>query len=319
MSAPVPAREITRARKTNAAVAVESLTKRFDDRVAVDDLAFEIPTGTLAGFVGPNGAGKTTTLRMLVGLLTPTTGGGEVLGQPLTKPKRYLRDVGALIESPGFYPGLSGEHNLRVLAAAARLDAKPILGLLARVGLAQRAHDKYKTYSLGMKQRLGIAAALLGDPELLILDEPSNGLDPQGMRDMRLLLSALRNEGRTVLVSSHLLGELEQICDWLIVIKEGRRLFQGPPEQLLGAEELSLRPEHVRDVARLANIVDSHGQEARIEDGQVLVPFANADGRSHEIADIARAAADGGITLVEIAPNKKHLEQSYLDLIGGAQ
>jgi ABC-2 type transport system ATP-binding protein len=314
---PVPA---AASRTTSPAVAVEGLIKRFGGRAAVADLDFEIPAGTLAGFIGPNGAGKTTTLRMLVGLLRPTAGRGEVLGHPLTKPERYLSNVGALIEAPGFYPGLSGEHNLRVLAAAAGLDPEPISHLLERVGLEERARDPYKTYSLGMKQRLGIAAALLGDPEFLILDEPSNGLDPLGMRDMRLLLSALRNEGRTVLVSSHLLGELEQICDWLIVIREGRRLFQGTPEELLGGEELSMRPEHEHDVARLASIVaGGRLRETRTEDGQLLVPFANPDGRRSEIADIARTAAAAGITLVEIAPNKKHLEQSYLDLIGGAR
>jgi len=301
----------------NAAIVVHGLTKRFGQRAAVDDLDFEVPEGSLAGFIGPNVAGKTTTLRMLVGLLTPTAGGGDVLGQQLTKPERYLGRVGALIEAPGFYPGLTGEHNLRVLAAAAGLDAEPIPALLERVGLGKRAHDPYKTYSLGMKQRLGIAAALLGDPELLILDEPANGLDPQGMRDMRLLLSALRNEGRTVLVSSHLLGELEQICDWLIVIKDGRRLFQGAPEELLGVEQLSLRPEHERDLAALANIVDSRGLEPQVVGAQLVVPFADPDARSDEIADIVRAATAAGITLVEIAPQNTHLEQSYLDLIGG--
>jgi ABC-2 type transport system ATP-binding protein len=161
------------------AVVVKGLTKRFGDRTAVDSLDFEVPARSIAGFIGPNGAGKTTTLRTLVGLLKPSSGEGAVLGMPLDHPERYLARVGALVEGPGFYAGLSGERNLHVLAAAAGLDPKPIPELLERVGLAGRGRDPYKTYSLGMKQRLGIAAALLGNPELLILDEPANGLDPR--------------------------------------------------------------------------------------------------------------------------------------------
>jgi ABC-2 type transport system ATP-binding protein len=304
-------------RSSSPAIVVNGLTKRFGDKVAVEALDFEVPTGSLAGFVGPNGAGKTTTLRMLVGLLRPSSGEGNVLGEPLTMAARYLPRVGALIEAPGFYAGLSGTRNLEVLAAAAGLDAEPIPDLLDRVGLADRGRDPYRTYSLGMKQRLSIAAALLGEPELLILDEPANGLDPQGMRDMRLLLRAVRDEGRTVLVSSHLLGELEQICDWLVVISEGRRLFQGTPGELVGIERLALRPEHDAHVEVLAELINELGFEAAIADGRVLVPFSDAPERRQEIATIVRRAAAAGMTLVEIASYAKHLEQAYLELIGG--
>jgi ABC-2 type transport system ATP-binding protein len=316
MTSTHPAPVIADSRTPGAAVVVEGLTKRFGERAAVGDLDFDVPAGSLTGFIGPNGAGKTTTLRMLVGLVSPTAGGGEVLGQPLTSPERYLSRVGALIEAPGFYPGLSGEHNLRVLAAAAGLDATSIPQLLDRVGLAGRGGDAYKAYSLGMKQRLGIAAALLGDPELLILDEPANGLDPQGMRDMRVLLTKLHSEGHTVLVSSHLLGELEQICDWLVVINNGGLLYQGTPDTLAGDEYLTLRPEHHHDLATLAELVGHAGLRPTADRRQLAIPFPDANKRLNEIAGIARAAASAGITLVEITPHKTHLEQSYLNLIG---
>jgi ABC-2 type transport system ATP-binding protein len=300
-------------------IAVHELTKRYGQLLALDRLTLSVESGQILGFIGPNGAGKTTSLRMLVGLVAPTSGTGEMLGQPLTNPSRYLAHVGALIEGPAFYPGLAGEHNLRVLAAAAGLNNASIPTLLERVGLADRAHDPYKTYSLGMKQRLGIAAALLGDPELLILDEPANGLDPEGMRDMRDLLRALSDEGRTVLISSHLLAELDQICNWLIVIHGGRRLFQGLPQGLVGTERLALRPENENDLARLAQLLDRRQLHPHIEDSHVVLPFADARTRGGEIAEIARAAAAAGITLVEINASHTLLEESYLNLIAGAQ
>jgi ABC-2 type transport system ATP-binding protein len=300
------------------AIETTGLTKRYGHRLAVDDLDLEVPQGALAGFIGPNGAGKTTTLRMLVGLVAPTAGAGAVLGAALGEPGRYLDRVGALIEGPAFYAGLSGAHNLRVLAAASDVAAGRIPSLLARVGLSDRAGDPYKTYSLGMKQRLGIAAALLGDPELLILDEPANGLDPEGMHDMRELLRALRDEGRTVVVSSHLLAELEQVCDWLVVIGNGRRLFQGPPVGLTGTDRLTLRPEHPRDLGTLVHLLTARGLASEVAETRVLVPFADADARRGEVAELVRAATAAGITLVEIGAGHTELEQSYLDLVGAA-
>ncbi len=161
------------------------LTKRYGDRVAVDHLDIEVPSGVVAGFVGPNGAGKTTTMAMLLGLVRPTAGTGTVLGASIDEPAAYLHEVGALIESPAFYPSLTGAENLRMFATVGRHDTASIPALLDEVGLGDRGDDRYRSYSLGMKQRLGIAAALLGDPKLLILDEPANGLDPQGVREMR--------------------------------------------------------------------------------------------------------------------------------------
>src|SRR4051812_24084589 len=184
------------------AIELDGLTKRYGDRVAVDALTAAIPRRAVAGVIGPNGAGKTTTLAMLLGLVRPTSGTGRVLGEPITAPERYAGRVGALLEGPALWPGLTGTENLRVLARLGRHDERAIPRLLALVGLADRAGDRFGRYSLGMKQRLGIAAALLGRPELVVLDEPTNGLDPAGIREMRQVVATIAAEERTVLVAS---------------------------------------------------------------------------------------------------------------------
>jgi ABC-2 type transport system ATP-binding protein len=217
------------------AIMTDGLTKRYGRRVVVDQLDLRIPTGVVAGLIGPNGAGKTTTLRILLGLVRPDQGTATVLGQPLAAVAGYLPRVGALIEQPAFYPGLSGERNLAVYATLAGFDPAQIPVVLDRLGLAARATSAYRTYSLGMRQRLGIAAALLGDPALVILDEPTNGLDPAGIRDMRGIIRSINDDGRTVLVASHLLNEVQQVCDWLIVLDDGQRRFEGPTGELIGA------------------------------------------------------------------------------------
>ena len=228
------------ASSTAPALAVAGLTKRYGSRTAVDHLSVELPRGVVAGFVGPNGSGKTTTMGVLLGLIRPTAGTGTVLGEPIIDPSAYLHRVGALIETPACYPALTGRENLRVFAIAGRHDTARIDELLDVVGLTGRGDDRARTYSLGMKQRLGIAAALLGDPELLILDEPTNGLDPQGVREMRALIGALAGNGRTVLVSSHDLSELEQVCDWMLLIDTGTVLYQGPTRDLVSAGRAAL-------------------------------------------------------------------------------
>jgi ABC-2 type transport system ATP-binding protein len=219
--------------RQRAAIDARGLTKRFGHTLAVDHLSFHVPEGSITGFVGPNGSGKTTTMRMLMHLTRPDAGQARVLGASIDQPPRFLPRVGALIEAPAFEPRLSGSKNLRMLARLGRIDPKRIPGLLRLVGLGDAGKKPFKDYSLGMKQRLGIAAALLPDPMLLILDEPTNGLDPAGIREVRDLLKRLAAAGKTVFVSSHLIDELQRICTHLVVIDKGRLLYEGPVGGLL--------------------------------------------------------------------------------------
>jgi ABC-2 type transport system ATP-binding protein len=299
------------------AVSLSGLTKRYGDRVAVESLTIDVPTGVVAGFVGPNGAGKTTTMAMLLGLVAPSAGTGTVLGTPMSDPAGYLSRVGALIEGPAFYPGLSGKENLAVLAAAGGADPAGILGVLELAGLAERADDRFRRYSFGMKQRLGIAAALLGDPDLLILDEPINGLDPAGVREMRELISGLAGAERTVLVSSHVLAELEQVCDWLIVIDGGRLLFQGPADELVSGSGLSLLvgPEWPEDIEPLAALLHTAGYRSEGEGERLRILLQDADPRTLA-AIVNRVAAEGGIVLAELHVERTSLEERYLTMVG---
>jgi ABC-2 type transport system ATP-binding protein len=306
---------------TTTAVSVTGLTKRYGARTAVDGLDLELPSGVVAGFVGPNGAGKTTTMAMLLGLVRPSSGAGTVLGAPIDEPAAYLPRVGALIESPALYPGLSGAANLRVFATVGGHDPRAIPELLALVGLSDRAGDRYRGYSLGMKQRLGIAAALLGDPALLILDEPANGLDPQGVREMRSLVGQLAGSGRTVLVSSHDLSELEQVCDWLVLIDTGRLLYQGPTRALLDGVVggLAVVPESPSDLPVLRSVLVSRGHSVDAG-GDRLVVGVGIDGAVEAAAAVNRAAFDAGIVVVELTPLRTTLEDRYLAMVhGGAR
>ena len=221
------------------AVVTRGLTKRFGKRLAVDGLDLLIPAGSITGFVGQNGAGKTTTIRMLLGLIRPSAGTGTVLGHPLGHAREYPRVGRALIEGPTFYPTLSGRENLLVLARLGGIVNRRVDEVLERVGLGPRALDPFRTYSLGMRQRLGIGAVLLPKPELLVLDEPTNGLDPHGIAEIRAMLRSFADEGMTVFVSSHLLAEIQQICEHLVVIDAGRLLFQGGVAELLAAPRRS--------------------------------------------------------------------------------
>ncbi len=299
-----------------SAVSLRALTKRYGDRVAVDALTIEVPTGVVAGFVGPNGAGKTTTMAMLLGLVAPTEGNGSVLGEPLDDPASFLGSVGALIEGPAFYPGLTGAQNLAVLATAAGHDADQVRGLLELVGLADRGDDRFRGYSFGMKQRLGIAGALLGDPRLLILDEPINGLDPAGVREMRGLIGRLASEERTVLVSSHVLAELEQVCDWLIVIDGGRLVFQGPAADVLDGDDASLTvaPERPGDLDRLRDVLATAGHDSEIGGERLKVTINGADPRALAAA-VNRAAGASGIVLAELSVSRTSLEDRYLSMV----
>ena len=213
-------------------VTVSSLTKRFGEIVAVDDLTFTLSSGTVTGFLGPNGAGKTTTLRLLLGLAEPTAGEALVFGRPYRDLEDPARRVGAVLESSDFHPGRSGQDHLRALALAAQIPSSRVDDVLALVEIEAAADRRVKTYSLGMRQRLGLAAALLGDPELLVLDEPANGLDPAGVHWLRRFLRRFAEQGRTVLVSSHMLAEAAQTVDQVVIIHRGRRVAIGRLDEL---------------------------------------------------------------------------------------
>ena len=290
------------------AVVTEGLTKRFGERVAVNRIDIELPAGVVSGFVGPNGAGKTTTIQMLLGLMRPTSGTAEVLGHSINEPATYLARVGALIESPSFYPTLSGRRNLEVLTRLGRLDRRRVAEVLELVELSDRAGDLVRSYSLGMKQRLGVAVALLPDPELVILDEPTNGLDPAGIREIRSLLRSLADRGITVFVSSHLLSEIEAICDHLVMIESGRIAFQGSIDQMLAAQhsELLAMPEHEHDLGALVTLCEQAGHSARVDGNAVRV---QADG--DWAAELNRLAMGGGITLAGLQRTRASLEEAF--------
>ena len=295
----------------NPVISVHGLTKSFGDRHAVENLTFDLAQGTVTGFVGPNGAGKSTTIRMLLGLIRPTAGTATVLGHPIGDPRAYLSRVGALVEAPAFYPQLSGYRNLLVLTRLAQLPTSRINEVLDIAGLSDRGKDRYKDYSLGMKQRLGLAAALLQNPELLILDEPTNGLDPAGIVEIRTLLHELSQQGTSVLVSSHNLSEIQAVCNEILLIKNGKLLWSGAIDTLLASHGATLvvAPEHVRDIGALTALVANTGYPAttRGDHLEIRAPQSWA-------AELNRKAMTAGITLRELAMRDANLEQTFLDL-----
>lgn len=295
------------------AIVTSGLTKRFGDLLAVDDLDLRIPAGGVVGFVGPNGSGKSTTIRMLLGLLSPTAGTGEVLGSPISHPARYANRVGALIESPSFVPSLTARANLRSIAALRGLPASRVVAVVETVGLAGRDRDLVGTYSLGMKQRLAIAAALLPDPELLILDEPTNGLDPAGIVEVRNLLIELGSQGRTLMVSSHLLSEIEAACSQVVIIRFGEMLFSGPLAELTArtSAHIDLAPEHERDTTRLADLLSSRGYPVRRTGGDLVV-----DAGAAMAPELNRIATADGITLRKLSAHEETLEDTFLRMTG---
>ncbi len=308
---------------TPYAVQTTGLQKAYGGRVVVDDLALALPSGVVSGFVGPNGAGKTTTIRMLLGLVRPTAGSGLVLGEPISRPTSYLPQVGALIEGPAFTPALSGANNLRVLARVGGLSTGRVGEVLDRVGLGGRGDDPFKSYSLGMKQRLGIAAALLPQPRLLILDEPTNGLDPAGIVQVRDLISSFRDEGMTVFVSSHLLAEIEQVADHLVMIQQGKLVFQGPVRELVEAQvpELLAAPGRPQDVEMVVEIVAALGWAANLVDGVVRVQMpVNLDPAQHaeRATELNRRAHVLGVTLSRLEVVEPTLEQAFFKVTGTA-
>ena len=295
------------------ALDVADLSKKYGDRMALSHANFEVPLGSICGFVGPNGSGKTTTIRMLLGLITPTTGSGHVLGESITEPEKYLPQVGAMIEGPAFYPALTGKQNLAVLAKLGGFATEPIQELLNLVDLGDRGDSKFKTYSLGMKQRLGIAAALLPNPKLLVLDEPTNGLDPAGIHEIRTLLRKLADSGTTVFVSSHLLSEIEMISDYLVMLRQGKVIFSGKTIDLLAAQKpvIIAKPENAKDLARLCEIASKLGERAVIKTDVVEV-----SGDVNFSSKLNKAAFDAGIILSSLTPVRPTLEDTFFEMTG---
>jgi ABC-2 type transport system ATP-binding protein len=279
---------------------------RRGTRVAVDDLDLTVPRGGVHGFLGPNGSGKTTTIRMLLGLARPTAGTMSLFGTPV--PERLdevIGRVGAVVESPKFSPTFSARQNLLLLARSVGVADTAVDEALDRVGLGDRAEDRFKSYSLGMKQRLAIAATLLKSPDLLILDEPTNGLDPAGIREIRELIRDLGEAGVTVLLSSHILAEVQQVCTSATIIGNGRMLMSGNVEDLLGRTSYRLR---VGDPAAAAAVLEAAGMDVRADAGVLDVGTDEPGDR------ITRLLADAGLFLSELTPVRADLETIFLDL-----
>lgn len=291
------------------AVSTRGLTRRFGDLTAVDDVDLDIPQGGVIGIVGPNGAGKSTIIRMLLGLIKPSDGTGSVLGESIRHPERYAQRVGALIESPAFLPSISARANVESMAILRGVANERVDEVLEVAGLADRAESKVAGYSLGMKQRLGIAIALLPDPDLLILDEPANGLDPAGIVEVRRLIRRLGDEGRTVLVSTHLLGEIEAAADYLVVIRLGEILFAGPLVELMEQEQryVDLEPELPTTITKLVQLYRDAGYRAAVENGLLRVVVDPT-----ESGNLNRIAIENGVVLRQLVPRAETLEDVFL-------
>ena len=290
----------------------EDLTKRFGRRVAVDDLSMRVERGDIFGFLGQNGAGKSTTIRMILGLVRPTSGRVRLLGHDMAKdPLRALARTGAIVETPAFYENYTGLQNLRLLAAmsggATRQRINQVLDI---VGLRARANDKVRVYSHGMRQRLGIAQALLPAPEVIILDEPTDGLDPQGIHEVRALIRRLRDEHNlTVLLSSHLLNEVEQTCDRVAIIDHGRLLYQGTIEALIGKEKtVKLTVDRLEE----AYTILSTDPTLAVSRNGTQSLYVKMD--DDQIPDVNRLLVQRGIRVMELSPQRETLEQVFLRL-----
>ncbi len=294
-------------------VVTQDLTKRFGAIRAVDRLNLSVPSGTVFGFLGPNRAGKTTTIRLLLGLVRPTSGGGQVLGRDIvTERDAFLPQVGALVESPAYYPYLSGRVNLRILGQTGGYhEEKRIDEVLDIVGLTDRQHDKVRTYSLGMKQRLAVAATLLNRPQLLFLDEPTNGLDPAGQAEMRELVRSLGKAGHTVFLSSHLLHEVEQVCDRVAIINKGQLIAQGSVADLLNQQptlRIEAEPiEQARDIVSRIILTD-----VAMGDGNRII----VEGDRERAPKIVKALSDAGVRVYQVVAQRPTLEEFFLRVTG---
>jgi ABC-2 type transport system ATP-binding protein len=297
------------------AIETAGLTKRFGERVALAQADLQVPRGVAFGFLGPNGAGKTTLIRTLLGLTHASAGEMRMLGLPVPAQRAdALRRVGAIVEEPRFHGHLTGRENLRIAAACREPDADDrIPAALERVGMTDRADDRVKSYSMGMRQRLGIARCLLADPELLILDEPTNGLDPAGITEFRAFVRDMVSEGRTVFLSSHLLDEVEKICDMVAIVDRGRILMQGTvaemaaggrPTITIGCDDLDAASRMLRDHPAVADTTEA--------DGELRVVLADASDAA--IADVNRRLVEAGIAVHRLEPARVSLEQRFLEV-----
>ncbi|AMW09122.1 multidrug ABC transporter ATP-binding protein [Streptomyces qaidamensis] len=289
---------------------VQDLTKEFGGRRAVDRLTFRVHPGRVTGFLGPNGAGKSTTMRLVLGLDRPTAGSATIGGRPYPALREPLRHVGALLDAQAAHGSRTARDHLRILAASNRIPDRRVDEVLQETGLASVARRRVRTYSLGMRQRLGIAAALLGDPEVVMLDEPSNGLDPEGIAWIRTLLRRLAGEGRTVLVSSHLMNETASFADHLVVLGRGRLLADTPMRDFIHARVQPRVRIRTTDPVALTSALARHGHDAEEHaDGHWTVHDARVD-------DIGRIASAAGLPVLELAAEEGTLEQAYFDLTG---
>lgn len=299
---------------TAVVASAHGLTKQFGKRYAVRDLDLELHAGEVFGFLGPNGAGKTTTIKCLLGLIQPTVGEVRLFGEPLAgNLPRLLRRVGAIVEAPAFYPYLSGRDNLRSLAMIDALPAARVEDVLRTVDLLDAARRPFNTYSLGMKQRLGIAATLLRDPLLILLDEPTSGLDPAGQLEVRELIPRLAREGRTIFISSHQMHELQQICDRVAILKAGRKIAEGTVTSLLQTSgSIELRVADAAGAEQVLRAIDWVNSVERAADRlTVSAPVERA-------ADVNAALAQAGFYCSEIRPGELSLEEFFLEVTGEA-
>jgi ABC-2 type transport system ATP-binding protein len=291
-------------------IVVSGLTKQYKRVRAVDNLSFQVQPGRVTGFLGPNGAGKTTTLRMVLNLVAPTAGTATIGGQRYADLREPLRAVGAVLEASSAHKGRTGRNHLRVIAASASLPTSRVDEVLELVGLTPAAKRKFKGYSLGMRQRLGIAAALLGDPRVLVLDEPANGLDPEGIRWMRDLLKGLAKEGRTVLVSSHLLSEMQILADDIVIIAAGRLVRQGPVDEVVDSMATSSQVRvRTPDAEKL---LDALGGVAVQTGDDGVLRFSGVDAPT-----VGAAALSAGVVLHELVAERPDLERVFLELTHG--
>jgi ABC-2 type transport system ATP-binding protein len=306
------------------AVETHGLTKRFGENVAVNGVELLVPRGCAFGYLGPNGAGKTTLIRVLLGLTHADAGTMSLLGYPVPRRRdAALARVGAIVDEPRFHGHLTGRQNLEILAAAREHAARDRIGpALERVGLAHRADDKVSKYSMGMRQRLGVAACLLGDPQLLILDEPMNGLDPAGMFEMRDMILSLVAEGRTVVLSSHLLDEVQRTCDAVAIVDRGQIIRQGPISELLAGASLALQVE-CSEPERARALLDATTLGAHIEVGTLGLGITLPAGTPRDVvAEINRVLVEGGIAVYRLQEIQASLESWFLQVtsrLGAAQ